>query len=492
MFKIARHKLEIAVFICGAMTMILELAGSRVVAPYFGNSLYVWTGLIGVILGCMSLGYYFGGYVADKKEASIESLSFIVLLSGLLVAFSAFIKDPLLNGISNVLNGIEISSLLSVFLLFGPVSFLLAMVTPYAAKIKLKELDLTGEIVGRISSLSTLGSIVGTFSAGFFLIPFFGNRNLMYLLSLTLMLLAIFLNKKMRFIQLFFVVILVVLFCTSTYGGLNKIPAIADIDTQYNRIIVGRAEESSGQDIITMRTDNSGIQTEVYADGSNDLIAEYLSFFNNSKIINPGLKKVLMIGGAGYSFPRNFLSQNKSAQIDVVEIDPKMTDIATKYFFFNKNESGLDIINKDARVYARSLARDDSMTKYDTVLLDAFNSITPPYYLTTKEFFADLKNTLNENGFVMINMISSFEGENSQFLKSEYATLETVFPKVRVYPIAEKNLYSIQNISVVAYKSSESDLPLNNYELQANGAKILTDDNAPVEQQTRSFNLASK
>ena len=488
MSRIAKYKLEITVFICGAITMILELTGSRVVAPYFGNSLYVWTGLIGVILGCMSLGYYFGGNIADKKEASIHNLSFIVLLSGLLIAFSAFIKDPLLNSISNFWNDTETASLFSVFLLFGPVSFLLATVTPYAAKIKIKNIEITGETIGKISSLSTLGSIVGTFSAGFFLIPLFGNRNLMYLMSLLLMVLAIFLNKKQRLLQYFFILILGLLFYASSNCGVNKVPAVADLDTQYNRVIVNRINQEGGHDLISMKTDNSGIQTAVYADGRDDLIAEYLKYINNAMMINPELNRVMMIGGAGFSYPRSFLNQKKNAQIDVVEIDPEMTEIASKYFFFNKEKSGLNIINKDARVYAREFAKNDSMKKYDVVLLDAFNSVTPPYYLTTREFFGELKNTLNENGFVMVNMISSFEGENSVFLKSEYATLKTVFPKVEVYPISERNSFSVQNISLIAYKNSSNDLPLKTYQIKTDQAVIMTDDNAPVEQQTRNFN----
>ena len=437
MSNIAKYKLEITVFICGAITMILELAGSRVIAPYFGNSLYVWTGLIGVILGCMSLGYYFGGLFADRKQATTRNLSLLVLFAGLLIAFSAFIKEPLLYRISVFVSDIETASLVSVFLLFGFPSFLLAMISPYAAKIKIEKLDVAGGAVGKISSLSTLGSIVGTFSAGFYLIPAFGNSNLMYLMALILVLLSIFLDKKQYFIQLLFILIIGSLFYFNTSLKVNKIVALADIDTQYNRIIVGHTDLGNGQDFITMKTDNSGIQTAVYADGKDDLVADYL-------------------------------------------------------IFFDKTKPGLNIINKDARVYARNAAIDKDMTKYDAVLLDAFNAITPPYYLTTKEFFADLSNSLNDDGFVMINMISSFEGENSEFLKSEYTTLKKVFPKVEIYPIGERNKFIVQNISIVAYKNTDSSLPLPKYNMKENSAVILTDDNAPVEQQTRFFNLATK
>ena len=174
--------LEITVFVCGALVMIYEIIGSRLLSPYLGASTYVWTSLIGVILGALSLGYWLGGKLADKKP-DVKILASVIFLAGGLVALTILLKDLILAFIAESSAILEIKSLIAAILLFAPASILLGFVTPYAVKLKISSLEDTGKTVGRLYALSTVGSILGTFSAGFFLIPFVGSEKTLYLIG---------------------------------------------------------------------------------------------------------------------------------------------------------------------------------------------------------------------------------------------------------------------------------------------------------------------
>jgi predicted membrane-bound spermidine synthase len=184
--------LEIIVFICGAVVMAFEIIGSRMLGPYVGTSIFVWTGIIGVILLCLSLGYYFGGKIADRKP-EFKLLAMIILFAGLFIGISTLIKDGLLSMLLNVFSNVKLISLLASFTLFSIPSVLLGMVSPFAARLKIKTLDKSGSAVGNLYAISTLGSITGTFLAGFYLIPSFGVTSILYLLAIILVLSALLL-----------------------------------------------------------------------------------------------------------------------------------------------------------------------------------------------------------------------------------------------------------------------------------------------------------
>ncbi len=182
--------LEITVFVCGALVMIYEIIGSRLLSPYIGASTYVWTSLIGVILGALSLGYWLGGKIADKRP-EIKVLAFTLFLAGGLVSLTILLKDLILSAIAQMSFGLEIKSIAAALLLFAPASVLLGFVTPYAVKLKITTLDDAGKTVGRLYALSTVGSILGTFLAGFVLIPFVGSEKTLYIIGASLVALSI-------------------------------------------------------------------------------------------------------------------------------------------------------------------------------------------------------------------------------------------------------------------------------------------------------------
>jgi predicted membrane-bound spermidine synthase len=151
--------LEITVFVCGALVMIYEITGSRLLSPYLGASVYIWTSLIGVILAALSLGYWLGGRIADRKP-DIKILAFVIFLAGGLVSVTILLKDLILAIIAESSAILEIKSVIAALLLFAPASVLLGFVTPFAVKLKMSSLADTGKTVGRLYALSTVGSIL--------------------------------------------------------------------------------------------------------------------------------------------------------------------------------------------------------------------------------------------------------------------------------------------------------------------------------------------
>lgn len=491
--KINKYILGISVFVCGAVVMIFELVGSRVLGPYFGTSIFVWTSLIGVILGSLSLGYYFGGKIADKKP-NIKALSLIIFLSAIFVYLTFLFKDLLLISLQTNLPGIKISTIIASLALFMPASFLLGMVSPYAAKLKLSSLETSGSAIGNLYAISTAGSIVGTFLSGFYLIPHFGTNVLLIILSIILALVSLFLSVKTIIKTRLFVPIILIIIIISLYiipSGLNyvyKRVGFLDIDTAYNRIwIYDSVDSTTGKRVKVMGINNEN-HSAIFLD-SNELVNEYTKYYHLAKHFNPNFETTLMFGGGGYSYPKDFLLKYPKAIINVVEIDPAVTRLAKEYFNL-REDPRLIIHHMDGRVYLNRTQK-----KYDVIFGDAFSSrYSLPYQLTTQETVQKKFDILNEDGAIILNIISAIEGDKGKFLRAEYATYKSIFPQVYLFPVRDpENGSEVQNIILVALKSnkkqsfSNTNQELNGY-LQHLWKKeinldvpILTDDFAPVD-----------
>ena len=375
--------LEIIVFISGALVMIYEINGSRIVAPYIGTSTYVWTSLIGVILAALSLGYWLGGKWADRRP-DIKVLAVVLFLAGISVGLTLLIKDAVLYFIVRVSIGLELKSLIVSLLLFAPASILLGFVTPYVVRLKMISLENSGKTVGRLYALSTIGSILGTFLAGFFLIPFVGSTRTLYLIGMILILLSIlivpFTFKKLNaLLLLFFLAGIGVSEAKNAY--LRYALNFHDIDTQYSRLRVYENEAMrDGRKTRVLTFDPHVFQSVMYLD-SDELIPEYVKYYHLLRHFKPDFQKTLLVGGAAYSFPKDYLKKYPNAEMDVVEIDPQMTEIARKFFRLEENPR-LRSIHQDGRFYLNQTESE----KYDVVLMDAFGSLlTIPFQLTTVE-----------------------------------------------------------------------------------------------------------
>ncbi len=480
-----KYLLEIVVFICGAVVMILELAGSRVLAPYLGTSLFVWSSLIGLILGALSLGYWYGGKIADQNP-NWKIFSKIILISALMIGLTAWAKDVVLVFIDAYIADIRFGSILSTLILFAPASFMLGMVSPYAVRLKIENLNTSGKTVGNLYAISTLGSIFGTFLAGFILISIVGTTNLIFILSITLAITSLISYSGKPKIRILVILLL--------FGSLIIIDAVRtvsikngliDVDTAYNRVVIyDTTRAGTEQPVRYLKTDNFSLQSGMFLD-SDELVFEYTKFYRIARHFKPNPTNALMIGGAAYTYPRDFLKNYPDAAIDVVEIDPGITELAKKYFGLKDNPR-LNIIHEDGRTY---LNRNEK--KYDIIFGDAFKSYNPPFQLATIEAAERLYRSLSDDGVILMNLISAIEGPKGKLLRAELNTFKQVFSEVQIFAIKSNDPYQVQNLMLVAQKNKtnfSSDDPEEQEMLSrlwnkkiTDDMPIMTDDFAPVE-----------
>jgi predicted membrane-bound spermidine synthase len=192
--------LELVAFFCGAVVMSFEIVGSRMLGPYVGTSMFAWTSIIGVILLSLSIGYYWGGRIADMRPRA-DILSLYIFIAGLFLIITVLIKGFILESLTHSIDNIHIVSVIASLILFTVPSVLLGMVSPFAVRIKMKSVEKSGSTVGNLYSVSTIGSIVGVFLTGFYLIPNFKISQIIMVLAIIIFATALFLNGVYRFIN---------------------------------------------------------------------------------------------------------------------------------------------------------------------------------------------------------------------------------------------------------------------------------------------------
>ena len=483
------------VFVSGAVVMALELVGSRILAPVFGDSIFVWGALIGVVMAALSLGYYVGGRMADRRP-SYGVFSMILISAGVLIMLiplsSPFILEVVyLSGVGDRYGPI----LASILLLAAPTT-LMGMVSPYSVRMSADRIANLGGISGSLYSISTAGSIFGTFFTVFVLIPSFGVRQIVFSLGVVLIAVAV---VGMTLVEkgLIFTLILVLMTPSLFTGGGPFLGisgnAVIRKDTPYSTLTVIDNEAKGTR---TMYLNNMP-HSAMYLNGSNRAVFRYTDYFNVAFLFNPGAERVLFIGGGGFSGPKQFLEHYPNATVDVVEIDPDVVAVAQDYFGVT-DDPRMRTFTMDGRSFLR-----DAGT-YDVVVLDAYSKTYVPFHLMTLEFFESLDEHLAPGGVVVSNLISSLIGDTSDLLKAEVNTIAGVLPQVYLFPTRSGQLSLLQNIILVATKSptrlDEADLteaaeahpvegvPLARYadtlfglELASDSELVLTDDYAPAE-----------
>ncbi|MDO8601671.1 MAG: fused MFS/spermidine synthase [bacterium] len=473
-----RYALEFIVFISGAVVMVLEIVGTRLIAPYFGTSLPIWTTIISIVLASLSLGYYYGGRLADRG-ATYRKLSFLLLAAGVFVGLTMILQNQILFALGSVALPFILRAALAVFILLAPAAILLGVISPYAVRLRIDSVSTSGSTVGRLSALSATGSILGTFLAGLVLLQFLGSNNLLLVLAITLLILALVAYQSRRFVIC--ILVLMIILVAASFG--NKLSLTADLDTAYNRVWVF--------DKGNVRTLSVGGVSEsaMYLDGSSELVFPYTRFYRLARHFASQASRALMLGGAGYSYPRDFLKNFTEATIDVVEIDPGMTEIARNYFNLT-DDPRLRIIHEDGRVFINR-----TENQYDVFFGDAFGSfVSVPYQLTTREAAEKIFGLLSDDGVAIINLIGSIEGETGKFVRAEYLTYQELFPQVYLLPVQSSDASRVQNIMLIALKNNaepqwvSANAELNNYLRMrwtspiAKDVPVLTDDFAPVDQ----------
>ncbi len=423
----------IITFIASFCILVIEIVAGRILAPFVGVSLYTWTSIIGVVLAGISIGAFSGGKLADRFPGK-KTLGWLLLVSGA--------ATLLISPMTNIVAGYHFpTSLMLRILIMTAITFfipscILGMISPVVVKLAIKNLDRVGNVVGKIYAVSTLGSILGTFAAGFFLISWMGTRHIILVMGSILILTAIIWGSLFRSKKpVFGLLLLPSLLIASTYSLAFKPQLTSDTyyykESDYYTIKLKKAMSKDGKTRLeAMILDNL---VHSYVALENPLHIEYQYEKIYSELLKWRFEKdasfrSLTIGGGGYTFPRYMEVFYPKAQLDVVEIDPEITKIAYAYLGLPRN-SKIRTFNTDGRWFVMNCKE-----KYDVVFIDAYNDLSIPYHLTTKEFAVQIRNILNPHGILLTNIIDNFQ--KGTFLPSYIRTLREVFGENNVHLIS--------------------------------------------------------
>jgi spermidine synthase len=440
--------LAVLVFVAGMASMSLEFAASRILIPVFGSSIYTWGSLIGVILTGLSLGYHIGGKLADKNPNFLK-LCLVIFTAGLYIIFIPFIAPTITSSFIQFVSDSQYASLFAVFTLLIVPTFLLGIVSPYAIKLATRRLAELGNVSGNLYSLSTIGSIVGTFLTVFILIPTFEINYIIFGLGVTLMgFSSLFgLGRFPKVLTVFVVAVLLLFFPSISLSSAGNVMVHTGTLVYEKETLYSHLDVIDYGNIRTLYLDGN-IHSQMYKDKPEELVNTYTKYFHLGFLFNPDAQDVLFVGGGGFSGPKNFLSMYSDVRIDVVEIDPDVIGAARDYFNLPvDNGSRLMIYNDDARNFLSTTEK-----KYDLIILDAFSQNYVPFHLMTLEYFQLLDKKLTSDGVIISNNIGSMTGDRSDIVRAVYKTISQVFPSLYVFP-TEHNPGNLQNIMLAAMKT---------------------------------------
>ena len=420
-----RTLLYLAVFLTGAAIMMIEVLGTRILGPFYGVSLFVWSSLISVTLIALALGYYLGGIAADRAKRF--QLSHGIALAALSTALIPVFKTSVLLQ-TNVL-GVRAGAFCSALLLFSVPLTLLAMVGPRVIKLCTSRLESVGRSSGSVYAFSTVGGVLGTLVLGFFLLPMMGTRTILYGVSVGLLVLAavLALHERARmntlgllvlpFVSIGIVGILVF------FGG-ERLPTTSGFTTVYEaQSIYGRVRvvDESERHLRWLLSDSSTIGAIDLRTGEPEF--PYLYILEALPRFHPQGRSALLIGlGAGL-LPK--LLGRYGIETDSIEIDPEVARAARDYFGFNQTGR---LILGDARYEVRRLKK-----KYDFIIHDCFSRGVVPAHLLSVEMLEDLRSLLNDGGVLALNFYGYAEGERALPAAAVAKTIEAVFPFHRVF-----------------------------------------------------------
>jgi spermidine synthase len=444
--KMVRIFLGAVCFLAGASVMVIEISAFRLLAPLFGNTVYTWTALIGVILISFSAGGYLGGHLADRKLA-LDLLGWLLAGASVLTLFIPALYSvlgPNLSG-ADLITGPTMISML----LFAVPGVLLGAVSPAAVRfysLTMKDTHVGGA-AGTISMLGSLGSFVGTVLSGFVLLSAFGVRSIFTGTGVLLLILSVlsFLLAKNNFKQL--LPILISGLFAGILGASSKPPSMPDAiyeeDSFYHRIEVSETGEGRNQRRILQldSTMEGGMNPD---DGS--LVLDYQHFWKLVRL-NPDfeLQSAAFIGAGAFGMPEEVSRTFPEATVDVIEIDPKVIEVGRKFFKLDEHPR-VAAHADDARRYLLKSGK----AQWDLIFGDAYNGIRQiPSHLVTKEFFELVEARLSENGVFIMNAITAIEGDRAELFDGIIATLRSVFPHVEVFAVGGSRSMS-QNVILLA------------------------------------------
>jgi spermidine synthase len=438
-------------FVTGAIVMSFEMLGSRYLNPYFGSGIYTWASLISTVLGALTVGYFIGGWLADRMP-SAPVLGATVLIGSIYMLVLPAFAQPMLEWVLDGIDDIKIGSLLaSVAILFFPVTFF-GMYSPFAIRLLLRSAARSGTMSGTVYGISTVGSIVGTLGTTFYLLPSMGSRALTLTLggigaASALVLIALPALARRPAAAPAFAIATIMALAAPQAGAQQPVQELIDeqartallkrpdgriarIETEYNDIFITKRRHELTMSFQLKGWDYTESVTNLR--DPDDLPVHYTRFMTGALAYPTAAGKILMIGLGGGSISTYLGRAMPETAIDTVEIDPGVINAAKRYFGIREN-GHVKYFAGDGRVFLNR-----SKQLYDLILVDAYHGGYVPFHLLTKEFYALLKQRLAPDGAAAFNV-----HDGTKLYVSTIKTLKEVFGDVHLYPTGEGEVIMI-------------------------------------------------
>jgi spermidine synthase len=485
--------LLLIVFLGGGAAMGVEMGASRLLRPFFGDSILIWANIIGLILIYLTLGYYLGGRWADRDPRA-ATLYRIVAWAGFAIGILPYVARPFLQlaipALQRFDTGLGFISFVGTLVLFVAPVTLLGCVSPFAIRLRTRDVSSSGSTAGNLYALSTFGSILGVFGTVFVLFALLGTRGTFVAFSIALLVSAVAgiaeewgMARALKYAALLAVV--VTLAALDSGGVVKAAPGLVhEAESPYNYIQV--VDDQDGWRLLTVN-EGEAYQSAYRADrvltgGIWDLflIAPYFA--------TPAApRNALMLGLAAGTTARAYTLVYGPVPIDGVELDPAIIAIGQKYFAMT--EPNLRAIADDGRNYLQTRA-----VTYDVIAVDVYRQPYIPFHLTTAEFFSVAREHLTPRGVVAVNVART--AADYRLVDALAATLRQVFPSVylvdhpnnantlvvatnqptrlddfraNVAPLADANLRFVAAQALPTARVATQDAP------------VFTDNHAPVE-----------
>jgi spermidine synthase len=495
-----RFGLLLSVTLAGMAVLIIEIVAMRMLAPFFGNSIFTISSVIGIILAALGLGYHLGGSLADRNPSTVWFFSLIVI-AGFSVLLLQFINAVVLPGIAYRLSLIDGPLIVSLLMFFLPAMFL-AMLSPFAITLlHARETDRgVGHASGSVFFWSTLGSIAGSLSTGFFLIPHWGIGSIVVGVGSGLVLLGgvgLLMTRKLpKILPVGLMLVGVTCGVALRHAGTEGRSDVFAADGLYEKIVIrdipyrGRTARILLQDL--------NVSGGLYLDDGS-MAFDYTKYFDLYRLFAPRLRTALAIGGGAYTVPSSILQQSPDAIVDVAEIDPSLHALAVRYFAL-PGDARLRNHVMDGRRFLH-----DTAERYDLVFSDAYRSfVSAPTQFATLEFFRLVRSRLREDGALIANFYGSLAPDSRAPIYSVLKTMRAAFPQVYVIATESPTSEALQNFIFIGHNASNPDrrtdlrraaaaefaypmlkgiaaLELRPAEALLDSYAVLTDDYAPVE-----------
>ncbi len=492
-----KYYLYMTEFFSGMSVMAVELGASRLLAPYFSSSQIVWTIIIGTIMIAMALGNIWGGRSADK-DPNPDKLYKRLLIAAVWIAAIPLVGKYIILGISGLLvltvsnNFLVLAAFIACMVIFVYPLFLLGTVTPSLVKYTVDSLDDSGSTVGTLGAFNTIGSILGTFLPTFVTIPAVGTAITFLIFSGVLLVLGLIYFISKRSGKRICALALVLFLLCSVFGHSGSF-AFWEEDLAYEGESIYNYLQVKKTDSRVILSTNVlfGVQSvKMIEDGLTGMYYDYAlaAPFLAGVMQKDAVSDVLILGMGTGTFAtqcRNYFSG--AVNIEGVEIDQKITDLAGTYFDLSEE---IPVATYDGRAYLQAVDK-----TYDVIMVDAYQDITIPFQMSSVEFFSEVKAHLKPNGVMVVNMNMKSDGEDSinAYLSD---TIASVFDQVYTADVknnTNRELFASDNPQMLALMAEGVD-SVKDEELASMmdtvaeamtayepGGRILTDDKAPVE-----------